>query len=124
MKQKYIILIVVACLLLCGIATWFFGWYMPGKTKATSVNTDNDSTDTDSERELKNGDSGADVCRLQIALNKWRAMANVNMPNTLIPSEALTVDGIFGKKTQEAVFMFFGKNTCTIKELINLENSI
>ncbi|NCC99983.1 MAG: hypothetical protein EOL95_09840 [Bacteroidia bacterium] len=117
MKTKWIIVIIAVVLVLSGVSCWFFGWYMPGKNTVVLPDT------PEEDKLLKNGDSGADVCRLQNALNKWRNYVITNLPNSknTVTKEALAVDGMFGKMTLAAVRLQWGKDFCSITELSELE---
>lgn len=122
MKNKktiwMIVAVVIVCAVLAGCAGWALLWYLPSKKGITQADVD-DNGDTI----LSNGSSGEYVVRLQVALNKWREHVLKNIPSdsAKVPAAALTEDGIFGKATQEAVQMYFGKAHCTVAEVAEME---
>lgn len=126
-NQKIVIAVVVVVLaVLAGAAAWVLKWYLPAR-KSTATNNINDAETDPSEGEiLCNGSSGVWVTKLQIALNLWRKHIIDDVPTDAesVPVKALAEDGIFGAETLKAVKMYWAKDYCTVKEVMDLEEKV
>jgi len=97
MKKKVIIIIIVLALL--GAATFF----IVKKVKQNKTGTTSSGTSSASTFPLKQGSRGNEVKTVQSALNK-------------ILENLLDVDGIFGPKTEEALYQKVGLKQLTKKQ--------
>lgn len=106
--NKNIVLIVLIALLL--IAAIIVTYFIMRKKQSQSSNVQTTTSDSTTPTTLRYGSRGDDVKRLQEYLNSqlslmiWRGYPTYNGQEI----KKLTVDGIFGSRTQAAVEWYFG----------------
>jgi len=114
------ILLILAILSIVGFSLWFF--LRKNKNSATSDSFSGGTGSSFGDNfPLKQGSRGANVSRLQNHLNKLIENANSVMAAVSSPDPLLSVDEIFGPKTEKEVLRFYSVKEVS-KELFIQKN--
>ncbi len=120
MKKKTIIIASVSTIAACGIAYLLYRKGKKAETEITTETTSDATTEAAASFPLQYGSRGAEVKKLQTALNVL--LADTAKCGDELPQynnqeiTALQVDGIFGARTRKVCQWHFGKKTVTEAE--------